>query len=118
MPEVVRVTRRAPWYAHGVKPASLVIALCGALAPIAGCATTREVEATEPTASVAPDEFVLRDVRRDAAQRLGCQAPAVELEMGPWSGSEGNVTAYGCGYRLTYYLRCQTNHQCSVSISD
>ena len=100
------------WYANGMKPVSLVIVLC------AGCATTHSVEQTTPTVSVAPDEFVLRDVRRDAANRTGCQAPAVELEMGPWSGSEGNVMAMSCGYQLTYYLRCQTSHQCSVSLSD
>jgi len=68
--------------------------------------------------TVGPDEFVLRDVRRDAAQRLGCQAPTIGLELGPWSGSEGNVFAIGCGYQLTYYLRCVTNHSCSVSLSD
>jgi hypothetical protein len=93
---------------------SLVIAL----ALIGGCATTRAVEATDPTVAATPDEFVLRDVRRDAAHRLGCQAPAVQLELGPWSGSEGNVIAYGCGYQVTYYLRCQTNHQCLSSVSD
>jgi len=100
------------WYAKAMKVAPLVVAL------IAGCATTHAVEETGPTVSIAPDEFVLRDVRRDAAQRTGCQAPAVELEWGPWSGSEGNVMAYSCGYLLTYYLRCQTNHQCSMSRSD
>jgi hypothetical protein len=100
-------------YANDMKVVSLVIALCAG-----GCATTHAVAETEPTVSVAPDEFVLRDVRRDAAQRTGCQAPAVELEWGPWSGSEGNVMAYSCGYQLTYYLRCQTSHQCLMTRSD
>jgi len=95
-----------------------VIALCGVVTAGAGCATSHAVEASEPTVSVAPDEFVLRDLRRDAARRLGCQAPSVGLEMGPWSESEGNVTAFGCGYQVTYYLRCQTRHQCSTSLSD
>jgi len=38
--------------------------------------------------------------------------------MGPWAGSEGNVTAYGCGYQVNYYLRCITNHQCSLRVTD
>lgn len=101
-----------------MKAVSLVIALGSALGPNPGCSTTRAIESTQPTISVAPDEFVLRDVRRDAARLLGCQAPAVQLEMGPWSGSEGNVSAFGCGYEVTYYLRCQTSHQCSKSRGD
>jgi hypothetical protein len=88
-----------------------VIALCA-------CGASSKVEETGPTASVAPDEFMLRDLRRDAGRRLNCQSPSVELEMGPWSGSEGNVTAYACGLRINYYLRCQTAHQCSMTVTD
>lgn len=71
-----------------------------------------------PVVTVAPDDFVLRDVRKDAARYLACQVPNVRVAMGPWAGSEGNVTAYGCGYQVHYYLRCMTNHQCSLSLTD
>jgi hypothetical protein len=71
-----------------------------------------------PVVSVAPDDFVLRDVRKDAARYLNCQVPDVRVVVGPWVNSEGNVTAYGCGYQVSYYLRCSTNHQCSLSVTD
>jgi hypothetical protein len=71
-----------------------------------------------PVVTVAPDDFVLRDVRKDAAGYLSCQVPNIHVAMGPWAGSEGNVTAYGCGYRVNYYLSCITNHQCSLSVTD
>lgn len=67
------------------------------------------------TVTVAPGEDVLRDVRKDAARQLGCQAPGVSAELGPWAGAQGNVIAFGCGYEITYYVRCLTNHQCSFS---
>lgn len=88
-----------------------------ALASLIGCLSSQN-GATEPTVTVGPDEFVMRDVRKDAAHRLGCQVPMVDTRMGAWSGSEGNVIAYGCGDQLHYYLRCLTNHQCSVSLAD
>ena len=66
----------------------------------------------------APDDFTMRDVRKDAAGRMNCQAPMVDVRMAEWAGSEGNVIAYGCGYRLTYYLRCLTNHQCTWNLPD
>lgn len=71
-----------------------------------------------PVVTAAPDEFVLRDVRKDAARYLNCQVPNINATVGPWAGSEGNVTAYGCGYQVTYYLRCITNHQCSLRVLD
>jgi hypothetical protein len=72
----------------------------------------------EPVVMAAPDEFVMRDVRKAAAPRLGCQVPEVGAEVGPWAGSEGNVTAYCRGYQIHYYLRCITNHQCKATITD
>jgi hypothetical protein len=101
-----------------VKSASLVTGLCGIALATVGCVGARDTEVAGPMVTVGPDDFVLRDVRKDAARRLRCQAPMVDIQMGPWAGSEGNVTAVGCGYHLTYYLRCQTSHQCSISVSD
>ena len=75
-------------------------------------------ELTEPVVTVVPDEFVIRDVRKDAARQLACQVPAVSAEIDSWAGSEGNVIAFGCGYRVTYYLRCMTNHQCTIKLFD
>lgn len=89
-----------------------------AWACLAGCAGTQTSEMARPPITNAPDDFVLRDVRKDAATRMGCQAPMVDVRIGEWAGSEGNVTAFGCGYRITYYLRCLTNHQCSMTITD
>ena len=70
-----------------------------------------------PVITVAPDDFVLRDVRKDAARHFRCQVPNVQVELDAWAGSEGNVIAYGCGLQLGYYLRCMTSHQCSISVS-
>src|SRR5258706_7625506 len=84
-----------------------------------GCMSSRgsDVEAP-PVVTVAPDSFVLRDVRRDATRFLNCQGPMIDVRMGPWAGSEGNVVAYGCGFQVNYYLRCQTSHLCSFSATD
>src|SRR5262249_35821242 len=84
----------------------------------AGCESSRQGQIAAPVVTVAPDEFVLRDLRTDAARRLKCQAPSVAVEMDAWAGSEGNVIAYGCGYRITYYLRCLTDHQCTKTITE
>jgi hypothetical protein len=73
---------------------------------------------TTPVVTTGPDEFVLRDVRKDAAPRMACQVPNVMAQVSSWAGSEGNVDAYGCGYELHYYLRCLTSHQCSISLTD
>ena len=94
-----------------------VVSLVVALAAV-GCMSTRGGEIAEPVVTMAPDEFVLRDLRREAAPMLGCQVPMVEVHMGAWAGSEGNVVVAGCGYQVTYYLRCLTNHQCSWNITD
>ena len=72
----------------------------------------------EPVIFAAPDDFVLRDVRKDAARYLRCQVPSILVVIGPWAGSEGNATAYGCGSEIHYYLRCITNHQCSMRVTD
>ena len=71
-----------------------------------------------PVITVYPDEFVIRDLRRAAAPVLGCQAPNIVVALDAWAGSEGNVVASGCGYRVNYYLRCITNHQCSHTLAD
>lgn len=68
--------------------------------------------------AVLPSETVLRDMRKDAAHNLGCQTPNVGVEVEAWEGSQGSVIAYGCGYRLTYYVACQTNLFCKFSITD
>lgn len=67
---------------------------------------------------MSPDDFVLRDVRKSAAPHLGCQVPEVTAYIGPWAGSEGNVTAFCRGVEIHYYLRCITNHQCKATIAD
>jgi hypothetical protein len=90
-----------------------------ASASAAGCGGSRTgADPMGPVVTVAPDEFALRDVRKDAARQLGCQVPNVSVSIGAWAGSEGNVVAFGCGYQVTYYLRCVTNHQCSQSVAD
>jgi hypothetical protein len=104
----------APWYFGAVKVELVVVAAVIASA----CASSQTGEIMEPNLDNAPDLFVLRDVRKDAAPRLGCQVPNVSASVGPWMGSEGNVTAYGCGFRITYYLRCITSHQCKMTVFD
>lgn len=66
-------------------------------------------------ATVVPDEFVLRDLRKSAAQRLNCQVPRVQARLSGWVGSQGNVIVYGCGYQMTYYVTCLASHQCSFT---
>jgi hypothetical protein len=100
-----------------VKLASLVAGWLGAVAA-AGCGGAPAGTPMDPMITTAPDDFVLRDVRKDAARYLSCQALNIRLEMGPWAGSEGNVTALGCGFQVNYYLRCLTNHQCSFRVTD
>jgi len=98
---------------------ALVIVAWFSIAPVfvAGCGgSTQGGEIMPPVVSVVPDDFVLRDVRKDAAQYLNCQVPDVQVTIGPWAGSSGNVTAYGCGYQISYYLRCIANHQCSITV--
>jgi hypothetical protein len=68
-----------------------------------------------PSATVVPDEFVLRDLRKSAALRLNCQVPRVQARLSGWVGSQGNVIAFGCGYQMTYWVVCLANHQCSFT---
>jgi len=49
---------------------------------------------------------------------MGCQAPMVLVRRTTWAGSEGNVVAMGCGREINYYLRCLTNHQCTIVSRD
>lgn len=104
-------------YPGGVKIASAILTLVGVIAAV-GCMSARGGEVAPPMVTVAPDQFVIRDVRKDAAKYLQCQVPMVDVEMGPWAGSEGNLIAYGCGYQVTYYVRCATNHHCSLTLSE
>jgi hypothetical protein len=110
------------WYAGTVKAASMLVVLL-AIASIssaggAGCGGAQGAGPAGPMVTVGPNDFVLRDVRKDAAKYINCQVPDIQVELGEWAGSEGNVTAFGCGYRITYYLRCITNHQCSMTVAD
>lgn len=85
----------------------------------AGCmATPAGGMAAAPVVTAEPDEFFLREVRTDAAHLLRCQAPMVLVRKTTWAGSEGNVVAMGCGYEIHYYIRCLTNHQCSILSRD
>jgi hypothetical protein len=103
-----------PWYFEAVKVEQVVVVVA-VLA--SACASSQSGEIMKPNIDNAPDSFVLRDVRKDAAHHLGgCRVPSISALVGPWSGSEGNVTAYGCGFRITYYLRCITRHQCKMTI--
>jgi hypothetical protein len=102
-----------------VKIALIIATSIGmASASAAGCAGSQTSDPMGPVVTVAPDEFALRDVRKDAARQLGCQVPNVSVSIGAWAGSEGNVIAFGCGYQVTYYVRCLTNHQCRQSVTD
>lgn len=95
-------------------PAALASVAVGA----AGCAGGQGGQVAEPVIIVAPSEFVLRDVRRNAARYLDCQVPDVSVQLAEWAGSEGNVTAHGCGYQIHYYLRCASSNQCSILAAD
>lgn len=68
-----------------------------------------------PAVAVAPSENVLRDVRKDAARKLGCQAPNVSIVVESWEGSHGTVIAAGCGFQIVYYVACQTSAFCKFS---
>jgi hypothetical protein len=87
---------------------AVVLAACGAPA--------RSAEPGEITAG--PDEMTLRHIRRDAATYLSCQVPAIRVELGQWSGSQGNVIAAGCGFYIHYYVVCQTHGQCGYTVAD
>jgi hypothetical protein len=102
-----------------VKAARIIVASIGlAWVLAAGCAGQHTGEKMGPVITMYPDEFVLRDLRRDAAPLLRCQSPNIQVALDAWAGSEGNVVAAGCGYQVNYYLRCITNHQCSKTLAD
>ena len=89
----------------------------GALA--AGCgASMGSSTQSAPVVAVAPSEMVLRDIRKDAARNLGCQTPNVGVEVESWAGSAGNVIAVGCGFRITYYVACESSAFCKFTITD
>ena len=96
----------------------VVLSLLVAAAAAAGCGGSLNATETEPVVTMFPDEFVLRDVRKDASHYLNCQVPMIAVQAGPWAGSQGNLTAYGCGFRITYYMACQTNHLCQFSVAE
>jgi hypothetical protein len=91
----------------------------GAALAFAGCGGSpspeRPASRQYPSATVVPDEFVLRDLRKDAARHLRCQVPRVQARLSGWTGSQGNVVAFGCGYQMTYYVTCLASHQCSFT---
>jgi hypothetical protein len=101
-----------------VRPATVIAVVCVGFVVATACVSSRTGEVAPPMVTVQPDEFVLRDIRRDAAAQLGCQAGMISVRTTTWAGSEGNVAAVGCGHQINYYLRCLTNHQCSVSMTD
>ena len=85
----------------------------GALA--ASCGGTgagASVREGDPVVSVAPSEISLREMRKDAAQKLGCQTPNVGVQVESWAGSQGTVIAYGCGFQITYNVRCASSAFC------
>jgi hypothetical protein len=101
-----------------------MVVVCLGFAVMAGCAeqpltvsSPAEPEGERPLVTVAPSEFVLRDLRKDAAIHLHCQVPNVQVRMGPWAGAAGNVIAYGCGYQVQYYMNCQSSQFCSRTLN-
>ncbi|MBC8071550.1 MAG: hypothetical protein IAG13_24705 [Deltaproteobacteria bacterium] len=98
---------------------SIVVWLGVALVAAAACGGSQTAgQPAAPVVITGPNDFVMRDVRKDAARRLDCQVPDVGAIVGSWAGAEGNVTAYGCGNEINYYLRCVTSHQCTISATD
>jgi hypothetical protein len=91
--------------------------LAGAAGVVVACGGAATHEA-EPMATLVPDNFVQRDIRRDASPFLRCQVPMIRVELGPWAGSEGNIIAIGCARQLTYYVRCRTSHLCTFTVSE
>ena len=88
------------------------------LAVMVGCGGSLGATESPPVITVFPDYFVLRDVRKDASSHLRCQVGMIDVARGPWAGSSGNIVAYGCGYQITYYMACKTNHMCDFSVAE
>lgn len=88
----------------------LAFAACGNPPP-----SERPSSRQYPSATVVPDEFVVRDLRKRAARRLNCQVPRIQARLSGWAGSQGNVIVFGCGYQVTYYGTCLASHQCSFT---
>jgi hypothetical protein len=42
----------------------------------------------------------------------------IDVSAGPWAGSSGNIVAFGCGFQITYYVACKTNHLCNFSVAE
>lgn len=104
-----------------MKAAARIVVLVGVSGTLAGgCGGSMGASGREsaPVVAVAPSEIVLRDVRKDAARNLGCQTPNVGVEVESWAGSQGNVVATGCGFRITYYVACETSAFCKFTITD
>lgn len=96
--------------ASGIAP---LIAVCAI-----ACGGSLHATESEPVVTVFPDDFVLRDIRKAAAPRLNCQVGMIDVAMGPWAGSSGDIIARGCGYQITYYVACRTSHMCDLSVAD
>ena len=97
-----------------------IVGILGGLGfPVAGCGgTSSSVRESPSVVAVTPGEIVLREMRVDAAHNLGCQTPDVGMQVESWAGSQGNVVAVGCGYRITYYVACETSAFCKYSVTD
>jgi len=104
-----------------MKLAPIIMSLVGAMAvsgAVTGCGGAVSARETAPVVTSYPDDFVLRDVRKDAAHHLRCQVPMIDVSAGPWAGSSGNIVAFGCGFQITYYVACKTNHLCDFSVAE
>lgn len=93
----------------------LLAGISGLLA--AGCGGASQYESA-PVVIVSPSEIVLRDVRKDAARKLGCQTPMVGVAVESWTGSQGHVIAVGCGFQITYYVTCETSAFCRFTVTE
>ena len=96
---------------------ALEIAAVAGVVTAVGCTSSGAGRPSGPVVTILPNDWVMRDVRKDAARHMRCQVPMVRARIGPWAGSEGNVIAFGCGYRINYFLRCATNNMCTFTIN-
>ncbi|HEX7837331.1 MAG TPA: hypothetical protein VF469_07710 [Kofleriaceae bacterium] len=97
-----------------MKAAVRIMVLAGVSGALtAGCGGTgAPVRESDPAVAIAPSEITLREMRKDAAQKLGCQTPNVGVQVESWAGSQGTVIAVGCGFQITYNVRCATSAFC------
>lgn len=103
-----------------MKAAARIVVLAGVSGALAaGCGGAgASVRESDPVVAVAPSELVLRDVRKDAARHLRCQTPDVGVQVESWAGSQGTVIAFGCGFQIAYYMRCDSSAFCRFTITN